>query len=153
MRFSYRNAQQLFCLRACLKNHSRLHAPLCGIFHPNSVAVARYGAIIRQNIPQIVTHILQKAFFRHTLSRLEKTAFLRLIFQFDFLFQNHTSCHISDNVNAGCAHIAECVDADVNTHNSCRQTCHGCKGCEGCDGTARDSREFLLTGVRLPEGL
>ncbi|MEO2625722.1 DUF6783 domain-containing protein, partial [Blautia wexlerae] len=25
----------------CLKNHSRnLHAPLCGIFHPNSVAVA-----------------------------------------------------------------------------------------------------------------
>ena len=31
-----------------LKNHSRnLHAPLCGIFFPNSVAVARYGAIIR----------------------------------------------------------------------------------------------------------
>ncbi|WP_368217179.1 DUF6783 domain-containing protein, partial [Blautia wexlerae] len=31
-----------FCLRnsrVCLKNHSRnLHAPLCGIFHPNSVA-------------------------------------------------------------------------------------------------------------------
>ncbi|WP_368371902.1 DUF6783 domain-containing protein, partial [Ruminococcus sp. 1001136sp1_2201st1_G3_2201SCRN_220225] len=26
-----------------MKNHSRnLHAPLCGIFHPNSVAVARY---------------------------------------------------------------------------------------------------------------
>ena len=35
-------------VRACLKNHSRnLHAPLCGIFHPNSVAVARYGALIR----------------------------------------------------------------------------------------------------------
>ena len=34
--------------RVCLKNHSRnLHAPLCGIFHPNSVAVARYGALIR----------------------------------------------------------------------------------------------------------
>ncbi|RHS62462.1 hypothetical protein DW955_08185 [Ruminococcus sp. AM45-9BH] len=34
--------------RACLKNHSRnLHATLCGIFHPNSVAVARYGALIR----------------------------------------------------------------------------------------------------------
>ena len=29
-------------IRACLKNHSRnLHAPLCGIFHPNSVVVAR----------------------------------------------------------------------------------------------------------------
>ena len=29
-------------VRACLKNHSRnLHAPLCGIFYPNSVVVAR----------------------------------------------------------------------------------------------------------------
>ncbi|MFR4430290.1 MAG: DUF6783 domain-containing protein, partial [Blautia faecis] len=28
-----------------MKNHSRnLLVPLCGIFHPNSVAVARYGA-------------------------------------------------------------------------------------------------------------
>ena len=40
------------CTRACLKNHSRnLHAPLCGIFHPNSVAVARYGALIRAKYP------------------------------------------------------------------------------------------------------
>ena len=38
--------------RACLKNHSRnLHAPLCGIFCPNSVAVARYGALIRTKSP------------------------------------------------------------------------------------------------------
>ncbi|WP_368371489.1 DUF6783 domain-containing protein, partial [Ruminococcus sp. 1001136sp1_2201st1_G3_2201SCRN_220225] len=30
-----------FNTRVCLKNHSRnLHAPLCGRFHPNSVAVA-----------------------------------------------------------------------------------------------------------------
>ena len=39
-------------VRACLKNHSRnLHAPLCGIFYPNSVAVARYGALIRAKSP------------------------------------------------------------------------------------------------------
>ena len=39
-------------VRACLKNHSRnLHAPLCGIFYPNSVAVARYGALIRTKSP------------------------------------------------------------------------------------------------------
>ena len=39
-------------LRACLKNHScNLHAPLCGIFCPNSVAVARYGAFIRTKSP------------------------------------------------------------------------------------------------------
>ena len=36
------------CTGARLKNHSRnLYAPLCGIFHPHSVAVARYGALIR----------------------------------------------------------------------------------------------------------
>ncbi|RHS03001.1 hypothetical protein DWW20_12025 [Ruminococcus sp. AF14-5] len=28
-----------------------MHAPLCGIFHPNSVAVARYGALIRSKYP------------------------------------------------------------------------------------------------------
>ena len=33
----------------------------------NSAAVARYGALIGQNLPQIVTHILQKAFFKHAL--------------------------------------------------------------------------------------
>ena len=38
--------------RACLKNQSRnLYAPLCGIFHPNLVAVARYGALIRAKSP------------------------------------------------------------------------------------------------------
>ena len=38
--------------RVCLKNHSRnLYAPLCGIFHPNLVAVARYGALIRAKSP------------------------------------------------------------------------------------------------------
>ena len=37
---------------ACLKDHSRnLHTPLCGIFHPNSVAVARYGALILAKSP------------------------------------------------------------------------------------------------------
>ncbi|WP_442973239.1 DUF6783 domain-containing protein [Ruminococcus sp. 1001136sp1] len=35
-----------------MKNHSRnLHAPLCGRFCLNSVAVARYGALIRTKSP------------------------------------------------------------------------------------------------------
>ena len=35
-----------------LEKHSRdLHAPLCDIFRPNSVAVARYGALIRAKSP------------------------------------------------------------------------------------------------------
>ena len=48
-------------VRACLKNYSHnLHAPPRGIFCPNSVVVARYGAFI-------VTYILQKTFFKHAL--------------------------------------------------------------------------------------
>ena len=36
----------------CLKQRSRnLRAPLCSIFHPNSVTVARYGALIRVKTP------------------------------------------------------------------------------------------------------
>ena len=51
--------------RACLKNHSRnMHAPLCGKFHPNSVAAARYSALIRVKSPtncdaHIVESLLQ----------------------------------------------------------------------------------------------
>ena len=42
----------LWHIRACLKNHScNLHALLCGIFHPNSVVVARYDALIRVKSP------------------------------------------------------------------------------------------------------
>ncbi|GEM_PF-3084006 len=38
--------------RACLKNHSRhLHAPLRGIFGPNSVSVAHYASFIRAKSP------------------------------------------------------------------------------------------------------
>ena len=45
-------AVNILYTRVCLKNHScNLHAPLCGIFHPNSVAVARYGALIREKSP------------------------------------------------------------------------------------------------------
>ena len=49
--------------RACLKNHSHnLYASLCGIFCPNSVVVARTTTpSSKQNLPQIVMHILQKA--------------------------------------------------------------------------------------------
>ena len=38
--------------RACLKNHSRhLYAPLCVIFAPNSVNIARYASFIRYKSP------------------------------------------------------------------------------------------------------
>ena len=40
------------CTGARLKNHSRnLYAPLCGMFRPNSVAVACYDALIRTKSP------------------------------------------------------------------------------------------------------
>ena len=53
---------------ACLKNHSRnLHAPLCRIFHPNSVAVARYGALIRAKYPtNCDAHLAESLFQTHS---------------------------------------------------------------------------------------
>ncbi|RHB47093.1 hypothetical protein DW886_00320 [Enterocloster aldenensis] len=40
------------CARFCLKIHSRhLHAPLRGIFGPNSVNVARYASLIGTKSP------------------------------------------------------------------------------------------------------
>jgi hypothetical protein len=61
-------------VRACLKNHSRnLHAPLCGIFYPNSVAVARYGALIRTKSPtNCDTHLAESLF--QTRSKPKKGA-------------------------------------------------------------------------------
>ncbi len=61
-------------LRACLKNHSRnLHAPLCGIFCPNSVAVARYGALIRTKSPTNCDAHLAESLFQ-TRSKPKKGA-------------------------------------------------------------------------------
>ena len=51
--------------RACLKNHFRnLQAPLCGIFYPHSVAVARYAALIRINSPTNWNSQLTKSLFQ-----------------------------------------------------------------------------------------
>ena len=53
------------CIRACLKNHSHnLHAPLCGIFCPNSVAVARYDALIRAKSPTNCDIYLAESIFQ-----------------------------------------------------------------------------------------
>ena len=51
--------------RACLKNHFRnLQAPLCGIFYPHSVAVARYAALIRIKSPTNWDSQLTKSLFQ-----------------------------------------------------------------------------------------
>ena len=51
--------------RACLKNHFRnLQAPLCGIFYPYSVAVARYAALIRIKSPTNWDSQLTKSLFQ-----------------------------------------------------------------------------------------
>ena len=59
--------------RACLKNHSHnLHAPLCGIFYPNSVAVARYGALIRAKSPTNCDAHLAESLFQTRSSNAEE---------------------------------------------------------------------------------
>ncbi len=56
--------------RVCLKNHSHnLHAPLCGIFYPNSVAVARYGALIRAKSPTNCDAHLAESLFQTCSSK------------------------------------------------------------------------------------
>ena len=53
------------CSRECLKNHSRnLHAPLCDIFFPNSVAAARYDALIRAKSPTNCDIYLAESIFQ-----------------------------------------------------------------------------------------
>ena len=54
--------------RTCLKKQSRnLHAPLCGIFQPNSVAVAHYGALIRAKSPtNCDTHLAESLLQIHS---------------------------------------------------------------------------------------
>ncbi|WP_418903044.1 DUF6783 domain-containing protein [Thomasclavelia ramosa] len=63
-----------------MKNYSRnLHAPLCGIFCPNSVAVARYGALIRAKSPtncdaHLAESLFQtrsRIFFKHGLKQYD----------------------------------------------------------------------------------
>ena len=55
----------MFSLSACLKNHFRnLQAPLCGIFYPHSVAVARYAALIRIKSPTNWDSQLTKSLFQ-----------------------------------------------------------------------------------------
>ena len=52
-------------IRACLKNHFRnLQAPLCSIFYPHSVAVARYAALIRIKSPTNWDSQLTKSLFQ-----------------------------------------------------------------------------------------
>ncbi len=54
--------------RACLKIHSRhLHAPLCGIFGPNSLNVAHYAAFILGQISHEVERTATRKQFSDTL--------------------------------------------------------------------------------------
>jgi len=71
-------------IRACLKiNSCHLHAPLCGIFSPNSGYIARYAPFIRDKSPTnwdaklsesnfktcSGTQSCQKAILKHALVR------------------------------------------------------------------------------------
>ncbi|RGF74243.1 hypothetical protein DWZ38_10775 [Ruminococcus sp. AF31-8BH] len=63
-----------------MKKHScNLHAPLCGIFCPNSVAVARYGALIRTKSPTNCDAHLAESLFQ-TRSRASFNASLDRFF-------------------------------------------------------------------------
>ena len=71
--------KETYNTRACLKNHFRnLRAPLCGIFYPHSVAVARYAALIRIKSPTNWDSQLTKSLFQtrsSTTNRICRTGF------------------------------------------------------------------------------
>ena len=63
--------------RACLKNHSRhLYAPLCVIFAPNSVNIARYASFIRHKSPTNCDAHLTESIFQTRSSALTAKRFL-----------------------------------------------------------------------------
>ena len=73
------------CTRACLKNHSRhLHAPLCGIFVPNSLNAAHCAAFIWPKSPTKRNAHLAESIFqtrsRRIVLHLLKNAYFSIIF-------------------------------------------------------------------------
>ena len=67
--------------RACLKNHScNLHAPLCGIFHPNSVVVARYDALIRAKSPTNCDAHLAESLFQTRSKGVKQNHYARIVY-------------------------------------------------------------------------
>ncbi len=72
-------------------NCCNLHAPLCGIFHPNSVAVARYGALIRAKSPtNCDAHLAESLFQTRSRRYFSKRADARLL--------NKISAHGDDHI-------------------------------------------------------
>ncbi|WP_342981778.1 DUF6783 domain-containing protein [Ruminococcus sp. 2227st1_E6_2227SCRN_220401] len=84
-----------------MKNHSRnLHAPLCGRFHPNSVAVARYGALIRAKSPtNCDAHLAESLFQTRSKTKFTKIRLHFIIYaiiqlKFSFATTKEESCHV-----------------------------------------------------------
>ena len=70
----FRSEKSAADARACLKHHSRhLHAPLCGIFGPNSLNAAHCAAFIWPKSPTKRNAHLAESMFQ-TRSKLEKTS-------------------------------------------------------------------------------
>ena len=67
LRDGWKNAWRTTLERVWKKQSRNLHAPLCGIFQPNSVAVAYYGALIRAKSPTNCDTHLAESFFKQAL--------------------------------------------------------------------------------------
>ena len=67
LRDGWKNAWRTTLERVWKKQSRNLHAPLCGIFQPNSVAVAYYDALIRAKSPTNCDTHLAESFFKQAL--------------------------------------------------------------------------------------
>ena len=83
-----------------MKNHSsNLHAPLCGIFCPNSVAVARYGARIRTKSPTKCDAHLAESLFQTRSSDIALITYanksMRVYLEMLFIYGIQVACQYS----------------------------------------------------------
>ncbi|WP_342981379.1 DUF6783 domain-containing protein [Ruminococcus sp. 2227st1_E6_2227SCRN_220401] len=69
-----------------------MHAPLCGRFHPNSVAVARYGALIRAKSPTNCDAHLAESLFQTRSKTLQ-----RILGHSSLQMTMNLYCHVSDD--------------------------------------------------------
>ena len=97
----------------CLKNHSsNLRVPLCGIFRPNSVVVARYDALIRTKSPTNCDAHLAESLFQ-TRSRV--------CLNVDVCFTNILV------ICKSCFAVLQLVMGPEKNNKKNRSVCHLCK--------------------------
>ena len=63
-----------------------------------------------------------------------------MLSQFCSIFHGNRTGQISQHIFTGCSHVAQSIDTDIHTHDSCRQSRNGGQSCKRSYGTSRYPR-------------